>query len=77
MTCDICQKQIPFGAPYIAICYNIENTEHDHLKQQDYVTVISSDQILTLCGKCGNKHHAEATQKALKTVFHQNKGQLN
>ena len=61
----------------LSICYNIENTERDHLKQQDYVPVISSDQILTMCGKCGNKHNAEATEKALKTVFNQKRGLLN
>ncbi len=70
-TCDICKKEIPFGNPYIAILYNIENYERDHARQQDFVNVISSDQVLTMCGKCGNKHQADAAGKALELVFQQ------
>ena len=76
-TCDLCQTNIPTGAPYITICYNIENTERDHVEQQDYVTVVSSDQILTMCGECGNKHHAEATEKLLKVIFKQKYIKMN
>ena len=75
--CDLCGKEIPFGKPYICIVYNIESMERDHLEQQDYVQVLSSDQILTMCGKCGNKNHAEATEKILKSVFVQKYKQLN
>lgn len=70
-TCDICKKDIPFGNPYIAILYNIENYDRDHLSQQDMVNVISSDQTLTMCGNCGNKHNANVTAKALELIFKQ------
>jgi len=70
-TCDICNKDIPFGNPYIAVCYNIENYERDHVNQQDTVNVISPDQILTMCGKCGNKHQSEMAGKALELIFKQ------
>lgn len=70
-TCDLCNKDIPFGNPYIAIVYNIENYDRDHINQQDIINVISSDQILTMCGKCGNRNHAEATGKVLELVFTQ------
>lgn len=70
-TCDICSTEILFGNPYIAMLYNIENYERDHLHQQDMVNVISSDQILTMCGKCGNKHNANVAGKALELIFKQ------
>jgi hypothetical protein len=75
--CDICNTNIPFGNPYIAVLYNIENYERDHLDQQDMVNVISSDQILTMCGKCGNKHNINVTAKALELMFKQKQPHLS
>lgn len=76
-TCDLCKKDIPFGNPYIAITYNVENYGRNHTTQSDYINVITSDQILTIFGQCGNKHQAEATAQLLKVGFSQKYQKLN
>ncbi len=75
--CDVCHKEIKFGSPYIAICFNIENMEREYLNQQDYVNVITSDQIFTMCGKCGNKRNAEQTTSLLSNGFKVDHPRLN
>jgi hypothetical protein len=69
LTCDICNKHIHCGAPYIALSYNIEYLERDLAIQTDFVNTITSDQILTKYGKCGNKRNTTTAQKTLKNSF--------
>lgn len=68
MSCDLCKKEIPFGAAYIALCYNIEQMNRNVARRQNYVQVIKSDQILTMCGKCGNRNSASAVKNILKVT---------
>ncbi len=77
LICDICNKRIHFGSPYIALCYNIEHMERDHVRQTDFVNVITSDQIITMCGKCGNKRNAAATKAVLENSFNLTHPRLN
>jgi len=76
-TCDVCGKKIHFNAPYVAICYNIENMERDHINQNDVVNVISSEQIFTMCGKCGNKRNSVATTSLLTIGLKSGQPRLN
>ena len=37
LNCDLCLRDIAFGAPYVAILYNIESLERNHLPHQDEI----------------------------------------
>lgn len=67
-TCDRCQTTIPHGHPYITLLHNIEQMSRDVTTRSDYVTVISSEELIVLCGKCGNQFHAKTVKKIIKTI---------
>ena len=77
LNCDLCLRDIAFGAPYVAILYNIESVERNHIHRQDEIQVVSSDQIITMCGSCGNKRSAEKVTQLLKTTLNLEDGRLN
>ena len=75
--CDLCKSEIAFGSPYIAICYNIENMERNHIRQSNTVNVVSSQQIYTMCGKCGNRRNAATATAVLDNAFKLGHPRLN
>ena len=77
LVCDLCNKEIRFGAGYVSITYNIENLGRDTISMKTYVEVISSDQVVTLCGKCGNKRSASKVFNILRTTLKTQEPRLN
>lgn len=67
-TCDKCSAIIPQGNPYICITHNIEFINRDYALQQDFVQIMDSDEILVLCGRCGNHMTKAAMKQMLKAV---------
>lgn len=67
--CDLCNKEIPHGAAYVAINYHIEQMDKDPLKLFPTIQVISAVQVFTMCGKCGNRKGAETVKQVLKTTL--------
>jgi hypothetical protein len=53
--CDGCGKIIQKGKAYVCISKNIEQINHEVISNEEEVEVISSENLLVLCGKCGNK----------------------
>jgi len=77
LVCDICNKTIPFGAAFVSINYNIENFENDPITLNTFINVITSDQTLTMCGKCANRRNANKVQSILKTTLKLKEPRLN
>jgi len=69
IVCNLCNKEIPLGAAYVAINYHIEQMEKDPINLFPSIQVISADQIFTMCGKCGNQKGAETVKQVLKTTL--------
>lgn len=71
-TCDKCGKHIPHGSAYVCIAHNVEQMETDMLTLDDTVTVISSDELLILCGQCGNAFNAKAMKEIMNALSEKN-----
>ena len=71
LVCDLCKKEIEFGAPYVSINYHIENLAHDPLHRRNYVNVVSAEQVATMCGRCGNRANANKVKEVLKLTLSQ------
>ena len=67
-TCDKCSAKIPHGNPYICVTHNIVYMETDLATRSDIVNSIDSDEILVLCGQCGNRINKEAMSQMLKAI---------
>jgi len=67
-TCDRCRATIPHGSAYITLLHNIEQMGKDMTTLSDYVTVISSEELIVLCGKCGNHFSAAAMKHIIKVI---------
>lgn len=77
LVCDLCNKEIPNGAAYVSINYNIESMDMNPVNYRPTVQVISSDQLLTLCGKCGNNKNAMVVKEVLKITLQSKEPKLN
>lgn len=67
-TCDRCGSNIPHGSAYITLLHNIEQMGRDMTTFSDYVTVISSEELIVLCGKCGNHFNTAAMKQIIKVI---------
>jgi hypothetical protein len=67
-TCDWCSKAIGYGNAAVTINKNIEQIDRTRDHPNGVVTVIQSDVILTLCGKCGNRLHTDPLRRLLSTL---------
>jgi len=67
-TCDRCKSNIPHGSAYISILHNIEQMGRDMTTRSDYVNVISSEELIILCGKCGNRFNTKAIKQIIKVI---------
>ncbi len=65
MHCDKCKKRIYPGNGYVSLNYNIENLNHDVARNSYSIGVISSENVLTLCGTCGNRFNAAMARQVL------------
>ncbi len=68
MICDRCGKEIPSGSAYVCITKNIEQIEHSIATNVDEIQVIQSDQLITLCGSCGNNFDTETLIKLFRMM---------
>lgn len=66
-TCARCGKGILPGNAQVVVCRNVEETGIDD-SGREFVTVIDSEVLLTLCAGCGNKLSGEAVRSALAGV---------
>lgn len=69
LLCDLCNKKILNGAPYIGLNYNIESLDINPINSVPTIQVVSSEQILTMCGRCGNRKNAAVIKQVLKTTL--------
>ena len=77
LVCDVCSKKIPFGSGYVCINHNIENYDKDPITLNNTVNVISSEQVFTACGKCGNRRSAAFVKAVLKLTLKPKSPSLN
>ena len=67
-TCDKCNANIPHGNPYICVTHNIEYMDKDLITMTDSINIVDSDEILILCGRCGNRMTKVAMKQILKGI---------
>lgn len=77
MACDLCNNVIPRGAPFVSLNYNIESVDVDPSNLEPTFQVVSSEQILTLCGQCGNRRSASVVERVLKTTLRTEQPRFN
>jgi len=66
--CDKCGKPIMLGNAYVSITRNIEQAEYDLISDEEEIQVIDSEQIITLCGKCGNAFDTDKLERIIKNI---------
>lgn len=62
-TCSRCDAPIEYGNPRVSINRNIEQVE------RGVIEVIDSQQLLTLCGRCGNRLDSATIAEALHLLI--------
>jgi hypothetical protein len=67
-TCDRCGREIAYGKAQVTITRNIEQAEHNILENRDEIEVIDSEQIMTLCGSCGNSFDAHKIAQIINSI---------
>ncbi len=67
-TCDKCRANIPHGNPYICVTHNIEYMNRDMTTMTDSINIVDSDEILVLCGQCGNRMTKAAMKQLLRAI---------
>lgn len=72
--CDLCEKPIYYGNAMVSVNRNIEQVDRTEEYPDGEVTVIDSDQLLTLCASCGNRFSTEYLRElitvSVKTAAH-------
>ena len=67
-TCYHCCKTIFYGSAYISLNRNIEQIEHSFVNNVDEIEVLHSEEILTLCGSCGNCFDTEILVQLIRLI---------
>jgi hypothetical protein len=64
LECARCKREISTGNAYVTLTKNIEQRE---LITDDYgeIQIIDSNEIITLCGRCGNAFDWNRLQKTI------------
>lgn len=57
--CSRCGKVINYGNAYVSIVRNVEQAKFDLATNSEEIEVINSDEIIALCGACGNSFNAD------------------
>lgn len=57
--CSRCQKTIYYGNAYVSIVRNVEQADFEIATNSEEITVIDSQEIIALCGSCGNSFNAD------------------
>ncbi len=68
VTCDRCEKEINYGITYFSIVRNIEYAEHVIATGKDEVETIDSQQLITLCNKCGSRFSFDAISNIINAL---------
>ncbi len=66
--CHRCRKPIYYGNAYISIVRNIEQIDFSIASNCDEATVIASDELLVLCGSCGNLFNTELIVQIISSI---------
>ena len=66
--CSRCGKAINYGNAYVSIVRNVEQAEFDLATNSEEIEVINSDEIIALCGSCGNSFNADTIANIINAV---------
>jgi hypothetical protein len=69
--CDACGKPLYRGQPTVCFIRNIEHLEASPSHPQGAITVIDSQELISLCGACGNRFSVERATAVLKAAVQQ------
>jgi hypothetical protein len=71
-TCHKCEKEIKYGNAYVTIVRNVEQAEHILATGVDEIEVIDSNEIITLCGTCGNRFNSDTIVQIINAIPNNN-----
>jgi len=66
--CGRCGKIINYGNGYVSIVRNVEQADFSIVTNNDEITIIDSQEIITLCGSCGNSFNADTIGQIINTI---------
>jgi hypothetical protein len=66
--CGRCGKTINYGNAYVSIVRNVEQADFNITRNDDEIIVIDSQEIITLCGPCGNRFNANMIEKIVNGI---------
>ena len=75
--CDACGKTIKAGNAVVSITRNIEQLEHTVASPGGIITVIDSQQLITLCAACGNQFGVERATEVIQAALIQSQSMRN
>lgn len=75
--CCRCGKVINYGSAYVSIVRNVEQAEFDLVTNDVEIEVFNSDEIISLCGTCGNSFDTDAIANIIKVIPTDRKKYIN
>ncbi len=66
--CNRCGKVIYYGNAYVSINRNVEQGEFIIATNNVEITVIDSEEIIALCGSCGNSFNAAIIENIVNSI---------
>jgi hypothetical protein len=66
--CRPCKKAIYYGNAYVTILRNIEQADFELTTNQEEITVIDSNEVITFCGSCGNSFDSETIVNIINAI---------
>ena len=66
--CNKCGKELRYGSAHVSINFAIEQPEYYPATDRVSVTVFQAEQLVSLCGDCGNALDKEAVITAIEAL---------
>lgn len=66
--CGRCGKAINYGNAYVTIVRNVEQADFELTTNQEEITVIDSNEVITFCGSCGNSFDADTIGNIINAI---------
>lgn len=66
--CWRCGKAIYYGNAFVSISRNVEQADYELATDKIEIQVIDSEEIITLCGSCGNSFDANTIANIITSL---------
>lgn len=70
--CARCGKTINYGNACVSITRNIEQPDFNIATNREEIQIIDSEEIIVLCGSCGNSFDADMISNIIQAIPNDN-----